>query len=84
MGSLYRCQPIIWRDGRRRALVAAPEAFWGGQALVVSRATARHVLRRWTPEQQPHDVQLPLLAAEIGPVYYHAPSLVQHRSVPST
>jgi hypothetical protein len=70
MGSLYRCcQPVIWRDGCRRALVGVPEAFWGGPALVVSRATAGHVLRRWTLGQRSHDVQLPLVAAEIGPVY---------------
>jgi hypothetical protein len=84
-GSLYRCgQPIIWHDVRRRTLVAAPESFWGAQALVVSRATASHALARWELGQRPHDTQLPALAAQLGPVYYHHPSLVQHRAVDST
>jgi len=85
LGSLYHCcQPILWRDARRRLMVAVPEAFWGGQALVISRATARHALANWTVGKTQHDALLPLLAAQIAPIYYHVPSLVQHRPVPST
>jgi hypothetical protein len=85
LGSLYRCcQPVLWHNRPQRYLVATPEAFWGGQALVVSRATAHHLLDRWVEGGRPHDVKLPVLASEIGPVYFHAPSLVQHRTVAST
>jgi hypothetical protein len=85
MGSLFHAgQPLLWQDGTRRAKVAAPEGFWGAQALVISRATARHVLARWEPGRSPHDMQLPLLAAEVSPVYFHTPSLAQQRDVPST
>jgi hypothetical protein len=85
LGSLYRCcQPVLWQSRPQRYLVAMPEAFWGGQALVLSRATARHLLSRWVEGGRPHDVKIPRLASQIGPVYFHAPSLVQHRTVPST
>jgi len=85
IGSLFHAgQPLLWLDRTRRARVAAPEGFWGGQALVVSRTTARHVLARWEAGRTPHDMQLPLLAAEVSPVYFHTPSLAQQRDVPST
>jgi hypothetical protein len=85
LGSLFHCgQPLLWEDPVRRARVAAPEGFWGAQALVISRATACHALRRWNMGVSPHDVQLPLLAAELAPVYFHTPSLAQQRAVPST
>jgi hypothetical protein len=85
LGSLFHCgQPVIWRDEQRRASVAAPEGFWGAQALVLSRRTAQHVLRRWQTATLPHDIQLPALAAELSPVYFHTPSLAQQRDVRST
>jgi hypothetical protein len=84
-GSLFHCgQPVLWRDDVRRIKVAAPEGFWGAQALVLSRATAIHALRRWCTGSHPHDMQLPLIAAELSPLYFHTPSLVQQRDVPST
>jgi hypothetical protein len=85
LGSLFHCgQPLLWQDDPRRARVAAPEGFWAAQALVISRATARHALRRWVLGVNPHDVQLPMLASELAPVYFHTPSLAQQRDVPST
>jgi hypothetical protein len=85
LGSLYRCcQPVLWANRRERFLIGVPESFWGGQALVVSRATARHALQRWTAGLCAHDGQIPVLAAQLGPIYFHRPSLVQHRTVAST
>jgi hypothetical protein len=85
LGSLYRCcQPVMWSSPERRFLVGVPEAYWGGQALVVSRATARHTLERWTAGMCAHDAQMPLLASQLSPIYFHRPSLVQHRTVTST
>jgi hypothetical protein len=85
MGSLFHAgQPLLWQAPSRRARVGAPEGFWGGQALVVSRTTARHVLARWDVGRTPHDMQLPLLASEVSPLYFHTPSLAQQRDVKST
>jgi hypothetical protein len=84
-GSLYFVgQPTLWRDLPGRSIVAAPEAFWGAQALVLSRGTARHLLARWPPGPLAHDLKAARLAGEIGPLYGHVPSLVQHRQGPST
>jgi hypothetical protein len=84
-GSLYAlAQPMLWRDEASRCATAAPEAFWGAQALVLSRGTARHLLARWPAGARAHDLKAARLAGEIGPVYCHVPSLVQHRVGPST
>jgi hypothetical protein len=84
-GSLYRThQRLLWRNPAQRYLMAAPESFWGAQALVISRGTARYLLERWKPGGVAHDLKATRLAAELGPVYCHLPSLVQHRAGPST
>jgi hypothetical protein len=84
-GSLYRAnQALLWTNPDERYAVGAPESFWGAQALVLSRATAQRLLDRWVEGGRAHDLKMPLLAAEVGPVYFHLPSLVQHRPGPST
>ena len=62
--------------------VAEPEKVYGGQAFVMSVATGRWVLEHW--DDGTHDVMWPRLAAQRSPVFYHRPSLIQHREVPST
>jgi hypothetical protein len=77
--SLYNpAHPIVRRHLGENYLVADPWAFWGAQAIVVSRATLSYLLRFWDEEGGPPDLKMPRLAARVGPVYYHAPSLVQH------
>jgi hypothetical protein len=83
--SLYYCfQTALWRSTADRYLMAAPETVWGSQALLLSRATARHILRHWHEGDAVHDVRMAQLAGRVGPIYYHVPSLTQHLDVPST
>jgi hypothetical protein len=84
-GSIYRCdQPMYWRHQGQRYFLAAPERAWGAQAILLSRATARHIVKHWPAGPEPQDLKMAALAAQIGLVHYHDPSLVQHRAVPST
>jgi len=57
---------------------------FGGQALLFSSSTARHLLDNWDRCEGLHDFRMSKLAALLGPIYCHSPSLVQHVSVPST
>jgi hypothetical protein len=84
--SLYRCnQPLLYRNEGARYAVAAPEAAWGSQALLLSRATIRYLVLRWDEvDVRHHDLRIAQLAARISPIYVHLPSLVQHRDVGST
>jgi hypothetical protein len=77
-------QPLLWRDPSTRTAIAAPESFWGAQALLLSRATARDLLSRWPAGPRAHDLKAARLAGQLGPLYCHLPSLVQHRLGPST
>ncbi|HXU83943.1 MAG TPA: hypothetical protein VN914_21255 [Polyangia bacterium] len=84
-GSLYRVtQRMLWQDPAQRFALAAPESFWGAQALLLSRGSARHLLANWPPGGRAHDLKAARLAAEQGPIYCHVPALVQHLAGPST
>jgi hypothetical protein len=77
--SLYNpAHAVLRRHYGQNYLVADPWAFWGAQAIVVSRTTLAYLLRFWDDEDGPPDIKMPRLQARVGPVYYHAPSLVQH------
>ena len=84
--SLYWCQhPVLYRDEGERYAVAVPNGVWGSQALLVSRGMVAHLVQHWdeVPARH-HDVRMPRLAAQVCPLYFHLPSLVQHRDVAST
>jgi hypothetical protein len=67
----------------RAVAVAPPDAF-GTQALLLSRPTVIHATAEWGSLRAPADLRLMHLAGQLGqPVYYHTPSLVQHRQQPS-
>jgi hypothetical protein len=85
-GSLYWCnQPALSRLDRRAYLVAAPRAVWGSQAIILSRGTARYLVEHWDEETaRHHDLRMPRLAARATAIYFHVPSLVQHRPEAST
>jgi hypothetical protein len=85
-GSLYSCQqPALTRRDQHHFMVAAPKAVWGSQAIIMSRGTARYVFEHWDEETaRHHDLRMPRLAARAATIYFHVPSLVQHRLVPST
>jgi len=61
-----------------RDYAAHPERVFGSQALVHSRACARHLLAHWDELPFNQDRRRPQLAARLGPVLCHRPSLVQH------
>ena len=62
--------------------VADPDKVYGAQAFLISVATARWVLEHW--DAGVPDIMWPRLAAQRSPVFYHRPSLIEHREVPST
>jgi hypothetical protein len=64
--------------------VADPMSTLGSQALVLSAATARYLLENWEIIEGGKDVRIFSLGAQLGPIYYHKPSLVQHIGRQST
>lgn len=77
--SLYN--PTISELERRpetRCFVARPNAVYGSQAFLLSLATARIVVERWDRVPGMQDIKMSRLAADVTPIYYHVPSLVQH------
>ena len=72
-------------DVAGHAVAVAPESAFGCQALLLSRAAAGHAVLGWNALKTPADLRLVCLAVQLGrPLYYHAPSLVQHRLELST
>jgi len=64
--------------------IADPEAVYGSQAFVMSRAMAEYFVAHWWEVAGMQDIKMSRLAARLGPIYYHLPSLVQHVGVKST
>jgi hypothetical protein len=63
---------------------AFPAAAVGSHAFVISQTTARYLLTCWGVESGPRaDVRILRLAARVGPLFYHLPSLVQHVGIHS-
>jgi hypothetical protein len=66
-------------DLRSHARIIDPNAVFGSQALLLSKDTAAYVVRRWDDVVGLQDTKISRLAGRLGkPVFYHAPSLVQH------
>lgn len=83
-GSLYNPRhPYILSEVGHGFVVTDPNSFWGSQALLLSRATAGYLLRFWDDDGV-GDILMSRLAARVGPIYQHSPSLVQHTGVTST
>jgi len=64
--------------------IADPEAVYGSQAFVMSRAMAEYFVAHWWEVPGMQDIKMSRLAARLGPIHYHMPSLVQHVGVVST
>ncbi len=84
-GSLYNpgLVPVDADGGPTWAEVPA-EHVYGTQALVLSTATARHVLDHWDEAIGLPDIRISRLAARVTTLYFHRPSLVQHLAVRSS
>jgi hypothetical protein len=64
---------------------AEPSTVYGSQALLMSYTTVRYLVNCWGVNPSAHiDFRLQQLAAFVCPIYYHVPSLVQHRHAAST
>jgi hypothetical protein len=64
--------------------VAEPDCVYGSQAFLVSAMTAKHIVEHWSEVVGMQDIKMSRLAAQLCPVYYHVPSLVQHVGAAST
>ena len=64
--------------------IADPEAVYGSQAFVMSRAMAEHFVAHWHSIPGMQDIKMSRLAAQLVSIVYHLPSLVQHVDVQST
>jgi hypothetical protein len=86
LAGLYN--PRLWErawDLRSNARIIDPNAAFGSQALLLSKETAAYVVRRWNDILGLQDTKISRLVGRLRkPVYYHAPSLVQHIGSSST
>jgi hypothetical protein len=85
LGSLY--DPNVREvecNAAEHYFIAHPDAVYGSQAFVMSRAMAEYFVSNWWDVQGMQDIKMSRLAAPLGPIYYHQPSLVQHVGVVST
>ena len=84
-GSLYNPNVVEPSSvGATTAVVADPRRFYGSQGMVISVTTARSMVEQWDDGDGPFDLRISRLAARWSPLWYHVPSLVQHRAVAST
>jgi hypothetical protein len=74
----------IGRRVSETTFIVDPKCAFASQALLFSTMTTRHMVDNWNKHTGPHDIRMYRLAALLGPIYCHSPSLVQHRNVPST
>jgi hypothetical protein len=84
-GSLY--YPRVRELERRSDLgyfLADPRSIFGSQALIFSWATGLHLVKHWHEVDGLPDFRMSRLAADVCPIYYHVPSLVQHVGHSST
>jgi hypothetical protein len=66
-------------DIKNHLLVMASEAVYGSQAFLLSRRAIRFFIKHWEEVEGMQDIRMSRLAGALGgPIYYHAPSLVQH------
>jgi ADP-heptose:LPS heptosyltransferase len=72
-------------DLRHNARIVEAKAAFGSQALLLSKEMAAYIVRRWNTVPGYQDIKISRLAGRLGnPIFYHAPSLVQHVGARST
>jgi hypothetical protein len=77
IGVRHQCADEHW-------FVPDPETIYGAQAFVLSRFLVSYCVSHWWEIPGMQDIKISRLAARLAqPIYYHVPSLVQHRRVPS-
>lgn len=66
-------------DPARACAEAKPDSVWGSQALLIARPTVQFVATCWGSYAAFNaDIKLARLAANLCPILFHQPSLVQH------
>src|SRR6185503_14676484 len=71
-------------DIKHDARIVSPTAVFGSQAFLISKETAIYIVRHWHRVDGGQDIKMSRLAGRLNrPIYYHAPSLVQHIGVKS-
>ncbi len=71
-------------DLRNNARIVEPHSVFGSQAFLISRPTVEYLLRHWKKVDGMQDIKISRLAGLLrNPIFYHAPSLVQHIGVQS-
>jgi len=66
-------------DLRNNARIVEPGHVFGSKAFLISQETVRHIVRHWTRVEGGQDIKIARLAGRLRrPIFYHAPSLVQH------
>lgn len=80
LGSIYNPGVRVKAcDVARNAFIVAPESMFGSQAYLLSTIATQHVIQHWEDVEGMQDIRISRLAGKLGgPIYYHAPSLVQH------
>ena len=84
-GSLYN--PTIGEQlvcDRLNYFIANPNCAYGSQAYLLSRAFAGYCIAHWGEIEGMQDICITRMAARLGDLYYHRPSLVQHVGIVST
>jgi hypothetical protein len=78
-GSLYNPNVrALERHPDKAFFVADPDSVYGSQAFIFSVGTAQYIASHWCDVIGMQDLKMSRLAARLGPIYYHTPSLVQH------
>lgn len=85
LASLYNPGlPALDRCAAENWMTVAPHVVFGSQAFLLSADFASLCIRHWWEIPGMQDVKMSRLAARFGKrMYYHSPSLVQHRPGPS-
>ena len=66
-------------DTRHNVRIVHPSSVFGSQAFLISRQTVAYVLKNWHQSDAGQDLKIARLAGRLKkPIFYHAPSLVQH------
>ncbi|MDB6109526.1 MAG: ADP-heptose:LPS heptosyltransferase-like protein [Pedosphaera sp.] len=66
-------------DLRNNARIVEPEFAFGNQAFLIARSAVEYLVRHWDKAPGGPDTRITHLAGRLrSPIFYHAPSLVQH------
>ena len=72
-------------DLKSNARIVDANACFGSQALFLARPAVEYIVRQWDKVQGLQDIKIARLVGRLGkPIFYHAPSLVQHMGTQST